>query len=273
MSRQQNIDREQCEAAIAAAAGAQETQHRGFANTGATSTGAGSSNDHMNLLGSPFVNPQIPANHWREVNYPTWTLSPDTGPTCALRPQTFGVTLTSKRISAARIATTTRPLVGARCTGLRNQGPDHLKESHVRNICAHKPCSKSLCDRRLCPGGRSNADTRLRFCEDCATERARCTGCGVGGIDMYSHINKEAHGKRPYNHEAISLWPCRPGEGCHNYLCRNAAPPTTDVPHINVSTLAPCGTSTGTQELGRQVRRRSQAHQAHLSAASPHARA
>ena len=103
---------------------------------------------------------------------------------------------------------------------LKNQGCDHSGQSFVKNKCAHKPCGKPLCEQHLCPAGRSNRDTRLRFCEDCAKGRAHSTGCGVGGIDIYSQMNKETHGKGPYQHKAISLWPCRPSEGCFNTLCR-----------------------------------------------------
>ena len=124
---------------------------------------------------------------------------------------------------------------------LRNQGINHEGMSHARNICAHKTCGKPLCDRHLCPTGRSNKDTRLRCCEECAKGKARCTGCGVGGIDAYSHINWKTHGKGPTD---TSRSPCgRAGRAKAATItyAENAAPPTTDAPCMSGSTRAPCG--------------------------------
>ena len=100
---------------------------------------------------------------------------------------------------------------------LGSQGLRHNKATFVTATCCQSGCEKPLCDLHMFPRDRGSDDTRLKFCGECITTRARCIACGFAGIEAQYNINREHNGKFPHRPRKETLWPC--GEGCYNLLC------------------------------------------------------
>ena len=182
--------------------------------------GAGSSNDHLREMSFPFTNHQQETPLWPMASFPTYDPTSGWRPNLAASCQdVFAGTDTR----ATQVCELCRPGEGTKlCPAYRalaNQGHDHKKTTHVRNLCANIKCKTKLCTLHLMRNDRNANDQRLKCCPECSTCRAHCTACGQPGVDTHSHTYKETNGKTYWRRDT-TLWPCRPSIGCYNYLCR-----------------------------------------------------
>ena len=101
--------------------------------------------------------------------------------------------------------------------GLAIKGQKHNLASYVTATCCQVGCEAPLCGQQLYPCDRGTINRRLKLCGKCIQATARCTVCGMNGVDSQSKTNRETNGKFHHRWREPSLWPC--GQGCYNLLC------------------------------------------------------